>query len=96
MYIIFVILFCTYSCQNHAAKGKEIVFSQLQKCTPIVLVKNLDGSVHVLDKTKRKTAVQTLNTHFFRTYFPLSRRKYAAWLRPRSLYFCSRPKRLST
>ena len=67
MYIIFVISFCTYSCQNHAAKGKEIVFSQLRKCTPIVLVKNLDGSVHVLDKTKRKTAVLTLGTHFFRT-----------------------------
>ena len=67
MYIISVILFCTYSCQNHAAKGKEIVFNQLQKCMPIVFVKKLDGSVHVLDKTKRKTAVQTLSTHFFRT-----------------------------
>ena len=65
MYIIFVISFCTYSCQNHAAKGKEIVFNQLQKCTTIVLVKKLDGSVHVLDKTKRKTAVQTLSTPSF-------------------------------
>ena len=70
MYIISVILFCTYSCQNHAAKGKEIVFSQLRKCTPIVLVKNLDGSVNVLDKTKRETAVQTLSTHFFSDLFP--------------------------
>ena len=96
LYIISVILFCTYSCQNHAAKGKEIVFNQLRKCTPIVLVKKLDESVHVLDKTKRKTAVQTLGTHFFRTYFSLSCCSYAAWLRPRSLYFCSRPKRLST
>ena len=65
MYIIFVILFCTFSCQNHAAKGKEIVFSQLQKCTPIVLVKNLDGSVNVLDKTKRETAVQSFGTPSF-------------------------------
>ena len=96
MYIISVILFCTYSCQNYAAKGKSIAFNQLQKCTPIVLVKKLDESVHVLDKTKRKTAVQTLGTHFFRTYFSLSCCSYAAWLRPRSLYFCSRPKRLST
>lgn len=67
MYIIFVISFCTYSCQNYAAKGKSIAFNQLQKCTPIVLVKNLDGSVNVLDKTKRETAVQTLSIHFFRT-----------------------------
>ena len=65
LYIIFVILFCTYSCQNHAAKGKSIAFNQLQKCTPIVLVKKLDGSVHVLDKTKRKTAVQTLSIPSF-------------------------------
>ena len=91
-----MILFYTYSCQNYAAKGKSIAFNQLRKCTPIVLVKKLDGSVHVLDKTKRKTAVQNLSTHFFQTYFPLSRCSYAAWLRPRSLYFCSRPKRLST
>ena len=65
LYIIFVILFCTYSCQNHAAKGKEIVFNQLQECTPIVLVKKLDESVHVLDKTKRKTAVQSFGTPSF-------------------------------
>lgn len=96
LYIIFVISFCTYSCQNYAAKGKSIAFNQLQKCTPIVLVKKLDGSVHVLDKTKRKMAMQTLSTHFFRTYFYLSCYSYAAWLRARSLYFCSRPKRLST
>jgi len=96
LYIIFVILFCTYSCQNYAAKGKSIAFNQLQKCTPLVLVKKLDGSVHVLDKTKWEMAVLSFGTPSFWTYFSLSRRKYAVWPRARSLYFCRRPKCLST